>query len=148
MGPSFRLPLSPNHRVARGETTTCTMNATRPGLHQRPSHARQQLSLSLSHTTRSPLTPPSSETRGTSFLAAWALTTFRVTHSLARRLELETRLSQIPNNDAKEREIRKYTKSESQHLRLKRTKIKVEDFKTVKVIGKGAFGEVCSYRLF
>jgi hypothetical protein len=30
----------------------------------------------------------------------------------------------------------------SSFLRLKRTKIGLEDFKTVKVIGKGAFGEV------
>lgn len=44
--------------------------------------------------------------------------------------------------DAKEREIRKYSKMESQHLRLRRTKIKLTDFRTVKVIGKGAFGEV------
>lgn len=29
-------------------------------------------------------------------------------------------------------------------LRLKRTKIGLEDFKTVKVIGKGAFGEVAT----
>jgi hypothetical protein len=44
--------------------------------------------------------------------------------------------------DAKEREIRKYSRIESQHLRLRRTKIKLSDFRTVKVIGKGAFGEV------
>ncbi|KAL0064364.1 Serine/threonine-protein kinase [Marasmius tenuissimus] len=60
----------------------------------------------------------------------------------ARRIELETKLSQTLQPDAKEREIRKYSKMESQHLRLRRTKIKLTDFKTVKVIGKGAFGEV------
>jgi len=60
----------------------------------------------------------------------------------ARRIEMETRLTQIHSNDAKEREIRKYSRTESQHLRLKRTKIKLTDFRTVKVIGKGAFGEV------
>ncbi|KAL0575969.1 Serine/threonine-protein kinase [Marasmius crinis-equi] len=60
----------------------------------------------------------------------------------ARRIELETKLSQTMQADAKEREIRKYSKMESQHLRLRRTKIKLTDFKTVKVIGKGAFGEV------
>ena len=59
-----------------------------------------------------------------------------------RRIEMETRLSQLHSPDAKEREIRKYSKIESQHLRLRRTKIKLEDFRTVKVIGKGAFGEV------
>jgi protein-serine/threonine kinase len=49
----------------------------------------------------------------------------------------------IPN-ESREREIRKYRKLESQHLRLRRTKIRLTDFRTVKVIGKGAFGEVCS----
>jgi hypothetical protein len=57
---------------------------------------------------------------------------------------METKLTQIHANDAKEREIRKYSRTESQHLRLKRTKIKLTDFRTVKVIGKGAFGEVHS----
>lgn len=33
-------------------------------------------------------------------------------------------------------------KIQSQFLRLRRTKIGLADFKTVKVIGKGAFGEV------
>jgi protein-serine/threonine kinase len=55
---------------------------------------------------------------------------------------VETRLTQLHTQDAKEREIRKYSKTESQHLRLRRTKIKLTDFRTVKVIGKGAFGEV------
>ncbi|KAG6889745.1 hypothetical protein C0992_004263 [Termitomyces sp. T32_za158] len=59
-----------------------------------------------------------------------------------RRIELETKLTQMHSGDAKEREIRKYGRTESQHLRLKRTKIKLDDFITVKVIGKGAFGEV------
>lgn len=49
----------------------------------------------------------------------------------------------IPS-EAKEREIRKYRRLESQHLRLRRTKIRLSDFRTVKVIGKGAFGEVAS----
>ncbi|KAJ7832931.1 kinase-like domain-containing protein [Mycena leptocephala] len=60
----------------------------------------------------------------------------------ARRIELETRLIQIHTPDGKEREIRKYAKLEASHLRLRRTKIGLNDFRTVKVIGKGAFGEV------
>ncbi|KAJ7155355.1 AGC/NDR protein kinase [Mycena crocata] len=60
----------------------------------------------------------------------------------ARRIELETRLIQIHTPDGKEREIRKYAKMEASHLRLRRTKITLADFRTVKVIGKGAFGEV------
>jgi protein-serine/threonine kinase len=59
-----------------------------------------------------------------------------------RKVELERKLASIPN-ESKEREIRKYHRLESQHLRLKRTKIKLDDFRTVKIIGKGAFGEVC-----
>ncbi|PFH51768.1 hypothetical protein AMATHDRAFT_2683 [Amanita thiersii Skay4041] len=62
--------------------------------------------------------------------------------SSRRRIELETRLTQVPTPDGKEREIRKYSRTESQQLRLRRTKIKLSDFQTVKVIGKGAFGEV------
>jgi hypothetical protein len=67
-----------------------------------------------------------------------------VTDATYRRTELEHRLNQamIPN-ESKEREIRKYRKLESQHLRLRRTKIRLTDFRTIKVIGKGAFGEVC-----
>jgi hypothetical protein len=63
--------------------------------------------------------------------------------TFCRRTELEHRLIQaaIPN-EAREREIRKYRKLESQHLRLRRTTIRLTDFRTVKVIGKGAFGEV------
>ena len=40
------------------------------------------------------------------------------------------------------REIRRHTRTQSQFLRLRRTKIGLRDFRTVKVIGKGAFGEV------
>ncbi|KAE9397057.1 kinase-like protein [Gymnopus androsaceus JB14] len=64
----------------------------------------------------------------------------------ARRIELETKLSQTLQPDAKDREVRNYAKMESQHLRLRRTKIKLTDFKTVKVIGKGAFGELAHVR--
>jgi len=60
----------------------------------------------------------------------------------ARRIELEQKLTQSVTPDAQEREIRKYRKLESQYLRLRRTKIRLADFRTVKVIGKGAFGEV------
>jgi hypothetical protein len=61
-------------------------------------------------------------------------------------MELETKLVQLHTPDAKEREIRKYTRSESEQLRLRRTKIKLANFRTVKIIGKGAFGEVSQFR--
>ncbi len=44
--------------------------------------------------------------------------------------------------DRQLREIRRHTRTQSQFLRLRRTKIGLRDFRTVKVIGKGAFGEV------
>lgn len=43
---------------------------------------------------------------------------------------------------AHSREERRQLKLQSQFLRLRRTKIELADFQTVKVIGKGAFGEV------
>lgn len=65
------------------------------------------------------------------------------------RVELEQKMNQgVVPNEAKEREIRKYRKLESQHLRLRRTKIRLSDFRTVKVIGKGAFGEVNEGHIF
>jgi hypothetical protein len=72
----------------------------------------------------------------------WRLFVHGPDDRLLRRIELETKLVQLHTQEAKERETRKYTKSESQQLRLRRTKIKLSDFRTVKVIGKGAFGEV------
>lgn len=39
-----------------------------------------------------------------------------------------------------------YALRETEFLRLKRTRIGREDFESLKVIGRGAFGEVC-YRL-
>ncbi|KAI6164611.1 kinase-like domain-containing protein [Pisolithus thermaeus] len=55
----------------------------------------------------------------------------------SRRVELEQKINQgIIPNEAKDREIRKYRRLESQHLRLRRTKIRLSDFRTVKVIGK------------
>ncbi|KAF9453058.1 kinase-like protein [Macrolepiota fuliginosa MF-IS2] len=61
-----------------------------------------------------------------------------------RRVELERKL--ISNNmmtqERKQRQLLELGKKESNFLRLKRTRIGVHDFGVVKVIGKGAFGEV------
>ena len=38
--------------------------------------------------------------------------------------------------------IRSYGQKESDYLRLRRVRLGVSDFNTIKVIGKGAFGEV------
>ncbi|KAI0288941.1 kinase-like domain-containing protein [Russula brevipes] len=58
-----------------------------------------------------------------------------------RGAELERSLAGMPE-DRRLREIRRHTRTQSQFLRLRRTKIGLRDFRTVKVIGKGAFGEV------
>ncbi|KAL1747240.1 kinase-like domain-containing protein [Schizophyllum fasciatum] len=45
-------------------------------------------------------------------------------------------------DERKQRQLQQLGKKESTFLRMKRTKLGVDDFRTVKVIGKGAFGEV------
>lgn len=60
-----------------------------------------------------------------------------------RGAELERALAGV-QEDRRTREIRRHTRTQSQFLRLRRTKIGLRDFRTVKVIGKGAFGEVCA----
>ena len=46
------------------------------------------------------------------------------------------------SDDRKQRQLLQHGKKESTFLRLRRTKLGLDDFRTVKVIGKGAFGEV------
>lgn len=60
---------------------------------------------------------------------------------ICRGAELERSLAGV-QEDRRLREIRRHTRTQSQFLRLRRTKIGLQDFRTVKVIGKGAFGEV------
>ena len=45
-------------------------------------------------------------------------------------------------DERKQRQLQQLGKRESAFLRLRRTKLGLDDFRTVKVIGKGAFGEV------
>lgn len=62
-----------------------------------------------------------------------------------RRLDLENKLMSQESGMSEERrnrQLQNLGKKESQFLRLRRTKLSLEDFITVKVIGKGAFGEV------
>ncbi len=63
---------------------------------------------------------------------------------LPRRVELERRLQTdtMLSDDRKQRQLVQHGKKESTFLRLRRTKLGLDDFRTVKVIGKGAFGEV------
>ncbi|GLB33836.1 putative haspin like kinase [Lyophyllum shimeji] len=61
-----------------------------------------------------------------------------------RRVELERRLQGevTMSEERKQRQLQQLGKKESTYLRLRRTKLGLDDFRTVKVIGKGAFGEV------
>lgn len=63
-----------------------------------------------------------------------------------RRVELEKRLAgpegAAISDDRKQRQLAQLGRRESNFLRLRRTRLGLEDFRTVKVIGKGAFGEV------
>jgi len=61
-----------------------------------------------------------------------------------RRTDLEKRLQgdrTIPD-EMKSRQLAQLGRTESSFLRLRRTRLGLDDFRTVKVIGKGAFGEV------
>ncbi len=49
------------------------------------------------------------------------------------------------SEDRKLKQLTGIGKKESEFLRLRRVKLGVDDFITVKVIGKGAFGEVNSF---
>lgn len=62
----------------------------------------------------------------------------------SRRVELERWLQAeaLVSEERKNRQLQLLGKKESTFLRLKRTKFGLSDFRTVKVIGKGAFGEV------
>ncbi|KAK4051784.1 Serine/threonine-protein kinase [Microbotryomycetes sp. JL221] len=61
-----------------------------------------------------------------------------------RRSELEKRLQldQTLPDEMKSKQLLQFGKTESSFLRLRRTRLGLDDFRTVKVIGKGAFGEV------
>jgi len=61
----------------------------------------------------------------------------------ARRLQLEERMAKENwSEEKKHRQFNSHGRKESDFLRLKRTRLGADDFETIKVIGKGAFGEV------
>ena len=61
----------------------------------------------------------------------------------SRRTDFERSLQRtdLPH-DAVPRLLQQFSKRESDYLKLRRVKLGVQDFQTIKVIGKGAFGEV------
>src|SRR5271169_4458556 len=59
------------------------------------------------------------------------------------RVELESRLAQERGSEErKNRQLLSLGRKESSFLRLRRTRLGLDDFHTIRVIGKGAFGEV------
>ncbi|KAJ1653322.1 Serine/threonine-protein kinase [Dispira simplex] len=60
-----------------------------------------------------------------------------------RRIELERKLAhESGSEERKLRQLQNLGRKESNFLRLRRTKLGIVDFHTIKVIGRGAFGEV------
>ncbi|WFD21376.1 Serine/threonine-protein kinase [Malassezia equina] len=64
-----------------------------------------------------------------------------------RRIDLEKKLVQPPDgvpisDERKARQLAQLGRRETSFLRLRRTRLGLSDFRTVKVIGKGSFGEV------
>ena len=55
---------------------------------------------------------------------------------------LEESLNDISDEDAKAEKRLQHATKETEFLRLKRSRLGVEDFDALKVIGRGAFGEV------
>lgn len=65
---------------------------------------------------------------------------------VTRRLDVEKRLQDEQcSQEKKNRQLQSLGRKESQYLRLQRTRLGLDDFITVKVIGKGAFGEASLY---
>lgn len=48
----------------------------------------------------------------------------------------------LQSGDAKPRDLERLAQREQEYLRLRRVRLGADDFATIKVIGKGAFGEV------
>jgi protein-serine/threonine kinase len=75
-------------------------------------------------------------------LEAFYTTLLEQTHERIKRKEVfDEKLAATPE-DKKAKVLAAYSRKESDFLRLRRVRLAVSDFITVKVIGKGAFGEV------
>lgn len=71
---------------------------------------------------------------------------YRSLSSVTRISLLEEKLQKEHcSEEKKSRQLMSLGKKESQYLRLRRTRLGIQDFQTVKVIGKGAFGLVTIY---
>jgi hypothetical protein len=66
---------------------------------------------------------------------------------VCRRLVLEQQLasSQVPREEQINL-IKDLERKETEYMRLKRHRICVDDFEMLTIIGRGAFGEVCTFQ--
>ncbi|KAI5964826.1 CBK1 [Candida pseudojiufengensis] len=126
---------------------------SQPQQPQQPQQQHLQQPLQTTNTTtfqRQPhLLPTEIQDRGKAIkLRMENFYTMSVNHAIERnqrRMNMEQKLIEEGNGvseERKNRHIQNYSKKETQFLRLRRTKLCLEDFDTIKVIGKGAFGEV------
>lgn len=61
---------------------------------------------------------------------------------ICRIEQFEGRLTRVVDEEEREKLIEGFKRKEIDFLNLKRTKMSVDDFKSIKLIGKGAFGIV------
>jgi hypothetical protein len=67
---------------------------------------------------------------------------------LGRRWTLERRIADADVSPEDEQNLLKdLERKETEYMRLQRHKMGVEDFELLTIIGRGAFGEVCSHLL-
>lgn len=67
----------------------------------------------------------------------------RWVYLISRKNDFELKLSRENiGNDYKQIEINNFSHKENEYLRFKRVRMSVSDFQPLKVIGKGAFGEI------
>ena len=129
------------------QTPTLTPPATGAGRNANPP---SNTGLTYVHFNRQPhLLPSEVQDRGKAVkLKMENFYTMAVNHAIERnqrRMQMEQKLIEEGSGvseERKNRHIQNYSKKEKQFLRLRRTKLCLEDFETIKVIGKGAFGEV------
>lgn len=60
-----------------------------------------------------------------------------------RQLEHETGTDRMSSEERKRRLVQRHSEQENGYLRLRRARLCANDFRIIRVIGRGAYGEVC-----